>query len=112
MRFTILAVGVCAMLAGIATAEGANRRRRGSRGKEPKVGEMAPDFELVLLPDNAKKADAKKTDAKKDAPAPESKKAKPPAKEEKNKTPAKRETIKLSSFRGESPVVLVFSSYT
>jgi hypothetical protein len=107
MRFTILAVGVCAMLASLATAEGAGRRRRGPRGKEPKVGEMAPDFELILLADDAKKADAKK-----DTRAPESKEAQPSAKTKKSDTPAKPEKVKLSSFRTKRPVVLVFSSYT
>ena len=104
MRLTILAAGVCAMLLGISTAEGADRRRRRSRGKEPKVGEMAPDFELTLLPGDAKSADAKKAGS--------ASKATPPASKEKSKTPAKLEKVKLSSFRGKSSVVLVFSSYT
>lgn len=58
------------------------RGQRGARGREPedaaklpKVGELAPDFELPMLG-------------------------------------IKDKTVKLSSFRGERPVALIFGSYT
>lgn len=67
---------------------------RGSRWADtsPKVGAAAPDFELSRLKDLL----AEKTPAAKTAAA-------------KGKKPEK---VKLSSFRGKKPVVLIFGSYT
>ena len=57
----------------------------------PKVGELAPDFELrVLLHEQEKASKVEKDSAKKE----------------------KVETIRLSSFAGEKPVALIFGSYT
>ncbi len=101
MRFAYqLGVAGCAALMAAGLAEGADRRRR-PQGKELKPGDMAPDFELVLLPEDAKEADAKDAALKKDAPAAKVRKA-----------PAGPEKVKLSSFRGKSPIVLILSSYT
>ena len=105
---TALAATVCVTLAGIVSAEGADRRGRRPRGKELKVGDMAPDFELVLLPGDVKEGDAEKKDAS-------AAKTKPGAADAREKTPEKPAgpaKVRLSSFRGESPVVLILSSYT
>ena len=103
-----LAAGVCMTLAGGASAEGAERRRRTPPSKDLKVGEMAPDFELVLLPGNSKEGDAEE----KDAAATKTKPAADDAREKAPEKPSGPEKVRLSSFRGESPVVLVLSSYT
>ena len=102
-----LAAGVCMTLAGGASAEGAERRRRTPPSKDLKVGEMAPDFELVLLPDD-EEGDAEK----KDAAATKTKPGADDAREKAPERPAGPEKVRLSSFRGKSPVVLVLSSYT
>jgi len=79
-------------------AGGPGRRGPGGEGgaprpEAPKVGEVAPDFELVVLPpkkkDEVKKDDKAKTEA----------------------TP-KVELVKLSSFKNKKPVALIFGSYT
>ncbi|MHC5057800.1 MAG: hypothetical protein ACYTKD_24275 [Planctomycetota bacterium] len=104
MRFAVLATGVCAALACAAPAEGRGRRSGRPQGKELKVGDMAPDFELVLLPE-----DAPDGDSKKDAAAPRKKSGSAGARKD---APAKPEKVRLSSFRGKDPVVLILSSYT
>ena len=70
---------------------------------------MAPDFELVLLPDDAPGGGAKEDADSKGAAAT---KTKAGAAGGRREAPAKPEKVRLSSFRGESPVVLMFSSYT
>ncbi len=62
---------------------------RGGRGrrpkrKEPKVGQAAPDFELVKLGEDGKKGEKAEKDSK----------------------------VKLSEQWAKKPLVLVFSSYT
>ena len=107
MRPAVLAMGVCAALACMAPAEGAGRRPRRPTGKELKAGDMAPDFELVLLPDD-EEGDAEK----KDAAATKTKPGADDAREKAPERPAGPEKVRLSSFRGKSPVVLILSSYT
>jgi hypothetical protein len=71
---------------------------------------MAPDFELVLLPEDAPDGDAKKdADLRKDAAGP---RTKPRTGGARKDAPAKPEKVRLSSFRGKAPVVLILSSYT
>jgi peroxiredoxin len=99
----VLVVTGCAAILCAAAAEGADRRRRSRhpQGKELKPGDMAPDFELVRLAEDSEGTDAKDAALKKDAPAAKTRKA-----------PAAPEKVKLASFRGKSPVVLILSSYT
>ncbi len=82
------------------------RGRRSGRPKRadpsPQVGAMAPDFELILLSAFETRSDA--SDAKK-----EEKRADDTATAEQTGKPR---TVRLSSFRGNRPVVLVFTSYT
>jgi len=72
------------------SAAAAAGERGGRADNSPRVGEAAPDFDLLLL-----KAFLDKT---KDA------KAEPKWEE--------ADRLKLSSFRGKRPVVFVLSSYT
>lgn len=74
---------------------GARSGERPARPKVPAVGEVAPDFDLPLA-DHVAKSDTD-ADAKTDA-----------------KTVAKKveKTVKLSSFKGDKPVALIFGSYT
>lgn len=82
-----------ALLAGEGTARAGSRRKR-RPDNSPKVGDTAPDFDLVRLD-----AFLAKT------------KGKTPAQIDALKWEAK-DRIKLSSFRGKRPVVLVLTSYT
>jgi hypothetical protein len=73
---------------------GGDRRGPGggeARPKAPKVGEVAPDFNLLVLP--AGKKDAEKKD-------------------DKTKAEPKVEFVKLSGFKNKKPVALIFGSYT
>ncbi len=77
---------------------GGGRREGGGEGRAarpvaPKVGEVAPDFELVVLPAE------KKSEAGTEQPV--TPKAEP-----------KVEFVKLSSFKNKRPVALIFGSYT
>ena len=74
---------------------GDDRRTEGTL----KVGDKAPDFELVQLDRSGKKKGVK---SKKDGDS--GSKSKGDSKKEKK--------VKLSSFRGKKPVVLFFGSYT
>lgn len=75
--------------------------RGGGRNRSPlKVGQMAPDFELALVPVNLPKATTQP------ATQPTSRPTTRPTAE------ARMPKVKLSSFRGKLPVVLIFSSYT
>ena len=74
---------VISALAVFAGSSGAQERRmRGRTDRAPKVGQDAPDFELQRV--MVSKKDTKK----------------------------KPKTLKLSSFEGKKPVVLVFGSFT
>lgn len=76
--------------------------RGGERGVAPKVGTVAPDFDLEVLPP-----------ATKDAPLPLGKLPKAKSKKQAGTTKAAGlKTIKLSSFKGKRPVALIFGSYT
>ena len=66
-------------------AHGAPEARRRAAPSEPRQGELAPDFTLPRL-DPFLSTD--------------------PA------APATLDTVRLSSFKGKRPVVLIFSSYT
>ena len=66
---------------------------RPKRPDPPKVGTVAPDFKLDLLPPPPKPG------AKPKAPQAGDKKAKP-------------KQVRLSSFKGKRPVALIFGSYT
>jgi hypothetical protein len=57
---------------------------RGAGPEAPRAGEPAPDFELVVLPTPG----------------------------ETKRKPSKAELVKLSSFRNDRPVALIFGSYT
>jgi hypothetical protein len=88
------------------------RNKRDMKDKSPKIGDMAPDFELHLMKFPDEKDEKKDTaDPKAEKPAPKAveKKDTPDKKDEKKKEPEK---VKLSSFRGKKPVVLLFGSYT
>lgn len=67
--------------------------RRAARGSDeappepPKVGQQAPNFDLLVLPEESEKQPAKKK-------------------------PAKPEFIQLASFKGKRPVALIFGSHT
>lgn len=74
-------------------AERGRGRRRRPAPKEPKVGDAAPDFTLAKLDT---------TDDAKSGSKPEPK----------TRGKDKKETVRLSSFKGKRPVVLVLSSYT
>lgn len=78
---------------------GGQRGERGGagRGVAPKLGQVAPDFDLEILPPPTKKA-----------PLPSGKKK---SKVGKTKA-AKPKTVKLSSFKNKRPVALIFGSYT
>ena len=107
--FILLAIGVSALLVSSTTLDAQERGERRSRpgrgsfqrargnqnsargrlsavarrkAENAKLGVMAPEFELPLLDENAEKAKGK------------------------------HEKIRLSSFRGKKPVVLIFGSYT
>ena len=90
------------------SASAQNRRRqRGGRGSndssrsgELKAGQMAPDFTLKYLKTDKKKKVAESTGTKAGSKA------------DKSKTKKKDDRVKLSSFRGKKPVVLLFGSYT
>lgn len=89
-------LGVGVLLAAGTGRAGERRRRRPRRvDNSPKVGALAPDFELDRLEDVLDKKKDKK-DAEKTA----------------GKAPPKPQKVKLSSFRGKQPVVLIFGSYT
>ena len=74
---------------------GGMRGERAAAPKPPKVGEVAPLFELDVL-DEKKDKKAGSDDKKKDAKT----KAKKPKK------------VKLADFQGKKPVALIFGSYT
>ena len=80
------------------------------RPEPPKVGQLAPDFELELLPEPQKLLPGEPaSSAGRATPAgPISKggKAEPDAK------PKEPVRVRLSSFRGKRPVALIFGSYT
>ena len=88
---------------------GGRRDGRGGlgRGTPPKVGKVAPDFDLEILPPPTPKSHgngkAREPEAKPKEPK-EGKKTKAKA--------AKPKTIKLSSFKNKRPVALIFGSYT
>ena len=83
------------------------REKRGNAGSEsrvkqpnpPKVGQKAPDFELLLLVHN--------NEASKTEPSPKETNTK---RSKAKKKPEQK--IKLSSFVGVKPVALIFGSYT
>jgi hypothetical protein len=105
---TVLVAAGLAALACLAGAEGADRRARRPMGKEIKPGDMAPDFELVLLADDVETAEAAK-----DGPAaPKAESAHDGAARRRGEEARGPERVRLSSFRGKSPVLLMFSSYT
>ena len=80
-------------------ARGRPGRARNRPNRNPlKVGQMAPDFELVLV--GASLAKTTTQPASRPASRPTTAPAVVPVK------------VKLSSFRGKLPVVLIFSSYT
>ncbi len=86
-------------------ARGVGQARQPRPAKLPKVGEMAPDFELPLLSARAKELPTEDKDGEAAGkPAAEGGAAKP------GKAPV--ETVKLSSFVGKKPVALIFGSYT
>jgi hypothetical protein len=80
---------ITVLLAAFAFAAPALARggRRRPRRKEPKVGQAAPDFELVKLGENGKEG-------------------------EKGKKGEKDSKVKLSEQWAKKPLVLIFSSYT
>ncbi len=89
--FVCLGVGV--LLAAGTGRAGERRRRRPRRvDNSPKVGALAPDFELDRLEDVLDDKQATEKTA--------------------GKAPKKPQKVKLSSFRGKQPVVLIFGSYT
>ena len=75
----------------VTSAAAQERRMRGRQDRAPKVGQDAPDFELQRVIVSAKDAKEKAT---------------------KSATKKKPKTLKLSSFEGKKPVVLVFGSFT
>ena len=76
---------------------------RPSVGTAPLEGSEAPDFELLVL---AEKANAKKSADEKEDVTEEG------AKEEKTVAEKKAKKLKLSSFKKDRPVALVFGSYS
>ena len=87
------------------------RGERGGRGRSrsvaPKVGDVAPDFELLVLPSEAP-AEGKEKPLGKDA----KKKPAKGAKSKSDKAADEPEFVKLSSFKDKRPVALIFGSYT
>lgn len=85
--------------------EGRRRRRRGRGDADraapvaPKVGQVAPGFELEVLPPPPP------------TPPPNGKPP-VPATGKAPKEPKEPETLSLASFRGKRPVALIFGSYT
>ncbi|MDA0666561.1 MAG: hypothetical protein O3A50_02140 [Planctomycetota bacterium] len=77
-------------------------KMRNQRVAPPKVGELAPDFELRVLVHEEKAENS----SKKASSQPRNVKA------AKEKEEVKAKTILLSSFAGEKPVALIFGSYT
>jgi len=69
-----------------------DRKRHNRLVLAPKVGEVAPDFELRLLLHKDAGADVEKKEAAKGEASPQ--------------------TLRLSSFIGKKPVALIFGSYT
>lgn len=89
-------------IASIALAAPSDPPRKNDRSRPAdgalKVGQEAPDFDLVLLKDDDPKETKKKTS---DASAKE--------KQKQDDAPAR---VKLSALRGSKPVLLIFGSYT
>ncbi|PCJ52680.1 MAG: hypothetical protein COA70_11845 [Planctomycetota bacterium] len=83
-------------------AQKRKKNMRNRRVQPPKVGEVAPDFELQVLLHEDDAVD--KNVSAESKPTKRSK-----AKKEKPKKP---ETMRLSSFAGKKPVALIFGSYT
>ncbi len=110
----VAGVLVLLVIAAFCTAAERRGKPRPRRKLGPKVGQMAPDFELIRLDafvaEARKKAEKEKEekrvrkDSQPDSAARGNEKAK--------KEEAKLSRIKLSSFRGKRPVVLIFASYT
>lgn len=84
---------------GSITRDDLDTRRRGrperDRTDPPKVGQRAPDFTLEVLPPPADSAVERVL-----------------AEVEKKGSKGKPKHVKLSSFKGEKPVALIFGSYT
>jgi len=83
----------------------ANKRKKNMRSRTvqpPKVGTVAPDFELrVLMHEETKAKEAKSSE-----------RAKSKQQELQTAATKKPETMRLSSFAGKKPVALIFGSYT
>lgn len=99
-----------------AGTRGAARPTRREELALPKVGDVAPDFELprlappeVVAPEPATPATPATSDAKPDARADARADATPDAKPQPTPQP---QLVKLSSFAGKRPVALIFGSYT
>jgi hypothetical protein len=69
---------------------GGPRGEGDARPTAPEAGEVAPDFELVVLPAQEKSEDGEKQ----------------------SKVKSKAAFVKLSSLKGKQPVALIFGSYT
>ncbi len=99
----VLTVLVCAPQA-VMAEQGRRPRNRSSRSRRSpdtlKVGQVAPDFDLPVLG---------KYDPKKGQTSTSSKSQTSTSSKRKSRS---QSTVKLSSFRGRKPVVLVFGSYT
>jgi hypothetical protein len=106
MRFDLVLVALF-LLAGTLALPAAAQvgRRRPVRGKEPEVGDKAPDFDLVLLEGEREKEEAGKVGAKAGGSSSKD------TGEGKQKVEEPKK-VRLSSFKGRKPVVLLFSSYT
>jgi hypothetical protein len=92
---SLLFVGLISPLVVVGSSRAGDQTRRGADQRRPSqntltVGQMAPDFDLPKLESvapNSERGNAKRSEKGADR-------------------------IKLSSFRGKKPVVLIFSSYT
>lgn len=97
-RGIVIAVSACWLMSIFAADTSAAERASRKRGIDPiKAGMLAPDFDLTRLEYIGKKADENREAEKGD-------------KDNEKKTTSR--TVKLSSFRDNKSVLLIFSSYT